>query len=86
MTKKRKITEHYCDLHKNILIDNIDQEEDLRALIDDFKKDYETKDDQKKIMKTDTSSDQNNTGATLTDQKKPGKSNAVANGNNSEVP
>ena len=59
-------------------IDNIDQEEHLRALINGFKKDYETKGD----TVADTSGDQNNTGATLSDQKKPGESNGVANGNN----
>ena len=62
-------------------IDNIDQEEHLRALINGFKKDYETKDD----TVTDTSGDQNNTGPTLSDQKKPGESNGVANGNNNEL-
>ena len=39
-------------------IDNINQEEHLHALINGFKKDYETKDD---------------TGATSSDQKKPGE-------------
>ena len=47
-------------------------------MINGFKKDYETKDD----TVADTSGDQNNTGATLSDQKKPGESNGVANGNN----
>ena len=50
-------------------------------MINGFKKDYETKDD----TVTDTSGDQNNTGPTLSDQKKPGESNGVANGNNNEL-
>ena len=49
-------------------------------MINGFKKDYETKDG----TVTDTSGDQN-TGPTLSDQKKPGESNGVANGNNNEL-
>ena len=47
-------------------------------MINGFKKVYETKDDNV----ADTSGDQNNTGATLSDQKKLGESNGVGNGNN----
>ena len=50
-------------------IDNINQEEHLRALITSFKKDYETKDE----TVADASGDKKNTGATSSDQKKPGQ-------------